>query len=272
MTCRRPPSGRPGRQGSGPRSRSRSACTSATCSARPGTCEPGTTGGGSAAWTPGRFEDAREIPVAIFPQHTSRNGDPQLHVHILWLNRVETVRDGKWRSIDSRGLHRNKGAGSALAAFALETGLTRRFGFEWAYRPASARAGSSPGSRSKAISAVLLPTRADHQDHARARRASTSEHARPRAGSAGAGEHAPIRQRAHAPRQRSRAAGLRRAAARLGAGLARRRTRNVARPRAEASGAAHPQRTHAQPQVPERAQAHRRTRPDGSAACVYAGN
>ena len=43
----------------------------------------------------------REIPVAIFPQHTSRNGDPQLHVHVLWLNKVETVRDGKWRSIDS---------------------------------------------------------------------------------------------------------------------------------------------------------------------------
>jgi conjugative relaxase-like TrwC/TraI family protein len=85
----------------------------------------------------GRFEDAAEIPVAIFPQHTSRNGDPQLHVHVLWLNKVQTVRDGVWRAIDSRGLHRNKGAGSALAAFALETGLTRRFGFEWAYRPAS---------------------------------------------------------------------------------------------------------------------------------------
>jgi conjugative relaxase-like TrwC/TraI family protein len=85
----------------------------------------------------GRFEDARQIPVAIFPQHTSRNGDPQLHVHILWLNRVETVGDGKWRAIDSRALYRNKGAGSALAAFALETGLTRRFGFDWAYRPAS---------------------------------------------------------------------------------------------------------------------------------------
>jgi conjugative relaxase-like TrwC/TraI family protein len=85
----------------------------------------------------GRFEDAREMPVAIFPQHTSRNGDPQLHVHVLWLNKVETVRDGTWRSIDSRGLYRNKGAGAALAAFALETGLARRFGFEWAYRPAS---------------------------------------------------------------------------------------------------------------------------------------
>jgi hypothetical protein len=85
----------------------------------------------------GRFEDAREVPVAIFPQHTSRNGDPQLHVHILWLNKVETVRDGKWRGIDSRGLYREKGGASALAAFALETGLTRRFGFQWAYRPAS---------------------------------------------------------------------------------------------------------------------------------------
>ncbi len=85
----------------------------------------------------GRFEDAREVPVAIFPQHTSRNGDPQLHVHVLWLNRVEAVRDGMWRAIDSRGLYREKGAGSALAAFALETGLTRRFGFGWAYRPAS---------------------------------------------------------------------------------------------------------------------------------------
>jgi conjugative relaxase-like TrwC/TraI family protein len=85
----------------------------------------------------GRFEDAHEIPVAIFPQHTSRNGDPQLHVHVLWLNKVQTVRDGVWRAIDSRGLYREKGAGSALAAFALETGLARRFGFEWAYRPAS---------------------------------------------------------------------------------------------------------------------------------------
>src|SRR5262249_38839094 len=81
--------------------------------------------------------DAREVPVAMFPQHTSRNGDPQLHVHVLWLNRVETVRDGRWRAIDSRGLYREKGGTSALAAFALEAGLARRFGFGWASRPAS---------------------------------------------------------------------------------------------------------------------------------------
>ena len=34
-------------------------------------------------------------------------------------------------------VYREKGAGAALAAFALETGLAQRFGFEWAYRPAS---------------------------------------------------------------------------------------------------------------------------------------
>ena len=41
------------------------------------------------------------------------------------------------RAIDARGLYAAKGAGSALAAFALESGLTARFGFGWAYRPAS---------------------------------------------------------------------------------------------------------------------------------------
>jgi hypothetical protein len=56
---------------------------------------------------------------------------------VLWLNKVQAVRDGRWRAVDSRGLYREKGAGAALAAFALETGLARRFGFEWAYRPAS---------------------------------------------------------------------------------------------------------------------------------------
>jgi conjugative relaxase-like TrwC/TraI family protein len=83
----------------------------------------------------GRFEDAEEIPVAIFPQHTNRNGDPHLHVHVLWLNRVKTVSDGKWRAFDSRSLHRARGAGSAISHLELETGLTERHGFRWVFRP-----------------------------------------------------------------------------------------------------------------------------------------
>jgi AAA domain/TrwC relaxase len=82
----------------------------------------------------GRFERAKDMPVAVFPQHTSRNGDPQLHVHILWLNRVQTESDGKWRAVDSRGLVRNKQDGAVKAAFALESALERRYGFSWAYR------------------------------------------------------------------------------------------------------------------------------------------
>jgi hypothetical protein len=85
----------------------------------------------------GRFEDSYEIPVAIFPQHTNRNGDVHLHAHVLWLNRVKTISDGKWRAVDSRSLHRIRGAGSAMAALTLETALTKRHGFQWVYRPAS---------------------------------------------------------------------------------------------------------------------------------------
>ena len=43
----------------------------------------------------GKFERAGPIPVATFAQHTSRNGDPQLHVHMLFLNRVKTLSDGQ---------------------------------------------------------------------------------------------------------------------------------------------------------------------------------
>ena len=36
----------------------------------------------------GRWEDAHGFVVGSFAQHTSRDGDPQLHIHNLILNRV----------------------------------------------------------------------------------------------------------------------------------------------------------------------------------------
>ena len=100
----------------------------------------------------GRFEDSHELPVAIFPQHTNRNGDIHLHVHVLWLNRVRTISDGKWRAADSRSLHRIRGAGSALAHLSLETALAQRHGFRFVYRPQS-RARVIEGCPDKAIRA-----------------------------------------------------------------------------------------------------------------------
>ena len=54
----------------------------------------------------GRFEDAGKLAIARFFQTESRDGDPQLHIHTLILNRVRTIGDGQWRAIDSRALYR----------------------------------------------------------------------------------------------------------------------------------------------------------------------
>ena len=212
----------------------------------------------------GRFEDAREIPVAIFPQHTSRNGDPQLHVHVLWLNKVQTVRDGRWRAIDSRGLYREKGAGSALAAFALETGLTRRFGFEWAYRPAS-KGRVIAGFPEKAI-AQFSSRRAQIT---KATLALAEAYEKERGHAPDQRALASMRQFANARTRRAKEPGaldFAAAAARLGADLARRGTRDAARPRAN-----HLARGTRRSARQERARRTRGTRADGRAARVTRG-
>jgi conjugative relaxase-like TrwC/TraI family protein len=79
----------------------------------------------------GRWEDARAWVVASFRQHTSRDGDPQLHVHNLILHKVRRESDGQWRALDSMSLYRHRPAASAIAALAAENALTRRFGVQW---------------------------------------------------------------------------------------------------------------------------------------------
>ncbi len=37
-----------------------------------------------------------------FTHWDSRSGDPQLHDHVVVLNRAKSVSDGKWRTLDSR--------------------------------------------------------------------------------------------------------------------------------------------------------------------------
>jgi hypothetical protein len=82
----------------------------------------------------GKWEHARNWVIGSFRQHTSRDGDPQLHVHNLVLNKVETERDGKWRKLDSKSLYRFQGAAAAIAAAVTETALTREFGVAWVPR------------------------------------------------------------------------------------------------------------------------------------------
>jgi hypothetical protein len=72
--------------------------------------------------------------VASWRQHTSRAGDPQLHIHQTILNRVRTDSDGVWRTIDGRALYRERGAAAAISTLVMENQLARDLGVEFVNR------------------------------------------------------------------------------------------------------------------------------------------
>src|SRR6185503_8735175 len=81
----------------------------------------------------GQWHEA-DLAVAHWLQHTSRDGDMQLHVHSQIAHVARTSTDGKWRAPDSLGYNEHIGAVAAITAQHLEEALTRRFGLEWTAR------------------------------------------------------------------------------------------------------------------------------------------
>src|SRR3984885_8326302 len=81
----------------------------------------------------GQWHEA-DLTVAHWLQHTSRDGDMQLHVHSQIAHVARTVTDGKWRAPDSLGYNEHVGAVAAIVSQHLEEALTRRFGVEWEAR------------------------------------------------------------------------------------------------------------------------------------------
>src|SRR6266700_6671001 len=81
----------------------------------------------------GQWHEA-DLVVAHWLQHTSRDGDMQLHVHSQIAHTARTATDGKWRAPDSYGYNEHIGAVAAIVSQHLEEALTRRFGLEWAAR------------------------------------------------------------------------------------------------------------------------------------------
>ena len=55
----------------------------------------------------GEWRDGDGLAAAMFLHHISRDGDPQLHVHVAIWNRVQRAdqADDEWRTLDSRTLH-----------------------------------------------------------------------------------------------------------------------------------------------------------------------
>ncbi|HLH58842.1 MAG TPA: MobF family relaxase, partial [Streptosporangiaceae bacterium] len=74
----------------------------------------------------GEWRDGDGLTAALFLHHISRDGDPQLHVHVAIWNRVQRgdKADEKWRTLDSRTLHSWRLAVAAVTDRILETRLT----------------------------------------------------------------------------------------------------------------------------------------------------
>jgi hypothetical protein len=81
----------------------------------------------------GQWREA-DLAVAHWLQHTSRDGDMQLHVHSQIAHTARTGTDGKWRAPDSLGYNEHIGAVAAVVSQHLEEALTARFGLEWTAR------------------------------------------------------------------------------------------------------------------------------------------
>jgi hypothetical protein len=79
---------------------------------------------------PGRFEPAGLI-ITSWLQGTSREGDPQDHIHNQIARIVRTYRDGKWRALDTMSVRGVLGALQAIAATTVECELSREFSVAW---------------------------------------------------------------------------------------------------------------------------------------------
>lgn len=72
----------------------------------------------------------RGIIGTAFDHYDTRAGDPQLHTHVVVSNKVQGI-DGKWRTLDSRTLHRATVALSATYNANLADHTTRLLGVTW---------------------------------------------------------------------------------------------------------------------------------------------
>ena len=153
---------------------------------------------------PGRFEEAGLV-VTSWLQGTSRDGDPQDHIHNQIARITRTVRDGKWRALDTASLRAVLGALQGVAATAVECELTAEFGVAWVPR-ADGRGNEIARRHAGADGRVFHADRAGAREGTRAG-AGVGAAARPRADLTRAAVH---RERRHAAVTQGQGRGARR--------------------------------------------------------------
>ena len=82
----------------------------------------------------GRWEKAGLVGTG-WPQGTSRDGDPQDHIHSVLSVKCLTESDQRWRAVDTMALRLQLPALAAIADVYAESELSRQFGVEWLARP-----------------------------------------------------------------------------------------------------------------------------------------
>ena len=97
-------------------------------------------------------EDIRGVVAAAFDHWDSRAGDPQLHTHLVVLNRVQGE-DGRWRTLDSRGMFKATVALSEMYNGVLSDYLTRALGVGWG--PGRRRHSATPKYEIEGVSEEL---------------------------------------------------------------------------------------------------------------------
>lgn len=81
----------------------------------------------------GQWHEAA-LAVTQWLQHTSRDGDMQMHLHNQIAHVARRWVDGKWSSPDSLGYNEFIGAVAQRAALHFESAMTRRYGLDWTPR------------------------------------------------------------------------------------------------------------------------------------------
>ncbi len=76
-------------------------------------------------------EKVEGVVAAAFTHYDSRAGDPQLHDHVVVWNRARSRSDGRWRTLDSRGIYRQVVTLSEIYDGVLEDLITAELGVGW---------------------------------------------------------------------------------------------------------------------------------------------
>lgn len=98
--------------------------------------------------------EVRGLIATAYDHYDSRAGDPHLHTHVVISNKVQTVLDNKWRSLDSRPMHAATVALSELHEAVFADHLTRALGIEW--EPRERGRDRNPGWSIASVPQVLV--------------------------------------------------------------------------------------------------------------------